>query len=242
MAIVDDGHLQFGSRSVSLVPLHRHYLASPQDLPRQVRAFFAAVQGQMAASALAGSWAHARDRILPLLMTSMALNNAQGRTLHEPWVNGLSIGYIMEEALPLTADDAPVGEASDRSITLDDIARWNVTAEELHGQALANLILFSHEHTMQGPRAEGITMLCLGGSAAAGDWRPLLTPPACFCRNCTANCANTSAQHFTRPFPPAIGYWRFPSWMKMCWNASASRSPPISAAPASPAFPPSFSW
>ncbi len=97
VVVIDDAHLQFGSQNVSLVNLHRRYLASPEELPTQVRAFLTAVQGDMPASALAGSWAHARDKIMPQFLTRIALNNTPGRTVNEEWINGLFITYILEE-------------------------------------------------------------------------------------------------------------------------------------------------
>ena len=66
VVVIDDAHLQFGSQNVSLVNLHRRYLASPDELPTQVRAFFIAVQGDLPASGIAGAWAHARERIMPV--------------------------------------------------------------------------------------------------------------------------------------------------------------------------------
>jgi hypothetical protein len=195
VTVVDDVHLQFGTQPVSLVHLHRRYLACPDDLPTQVRAFLAAVQGELPASALAAAWSSARDRILPVFLPTAALaaGGEHRRILHEPWVNDLSIAYVLEdEALgqePLshaaapapsagagtqsvgvaTPDSAACLHANERMITREDVARWNVSPEDLYEQALHNLVLYSHEHTMQGQKGDGLTLLCLGvGGAIPG--------------------------------------------------------------------------
>jgi hypothetical protein len=164
VAIVDDAHLQFGNQNVSLLNLHRRYLASPEDLPMQVRTYFAAVQEQLPV-AIASPWSHARDRIFPILLTTNAVNNAPGRIHYEPWINHLSIAYVLEDfsnrSSHASSDTAAVAE---RGICREDLVRWKISPEALHEQALHNLILSSHEYTMQGQKGSGFTMLGLGAS------------------------------------------------------------------------------
>lgn len=193
VTVIDDVHLQFGTRNVSLLHLHRRYLASPEDLTTQVHAFLCAVQGELPASVLI-NWPAARSRILPTFLTRTAVHNHASRLVHEPWVNGLAITYILDPersspsppdpsspTSPMPPPDAAPGDAraatdlktqdssqllhaGERPITLDDLERWNISLEELHNQALQNLIVNSHEHTMQGQKGDGFTMLCLGGN------------------------------------------------------------------------------
>jgi hypothetical protein len=68
-----------------------------------------------------------------------------------------------------SSDSSHLLRAGERAITLEDLARWQVTSEELHTRAMQNLVLYSHEHTMQGQKGEGFTMLCLGGNLPGGD-------------------------------------------------------------------------
>jgi len=166
VVVIDDAHLQFGSQNVSLVNLHRRYLASPDELPTQVRAFLTAVQGDLPASAIAGAWAHARERIMPVFLTRAALNNASGRVVNEEWINGLYITYVL-------GDDS-ASPTRERPITLDDIARWKVPADDLHEQAMHNLIVHSHEHIMEGRKSEGYTMLGLANADRHNATRILL--------------------------------------------------------------------
>jgi hypothetical protein len=193
VTVIDDVNLQFGTQNVSLANLHRRYLSSPEDLPTQVHEFLCAVQGELPASVVVNAWASARDRILPTFLTRTAVHNHASRLAHEPWVNGLAITYVLEDEASgagpsgkgavrkpqgLTAkgggaathvkaqDSSQLLQAGERPITLEDLERWHITPEELHAQALQNLVMYSHEHTMQGQKGEGFTMLCLGGSAS----------------------------------------------------------------------------
>jgi len=189
VTLIDDIHVQFGTQNVSLASLHRRYLASPETLPTQLHAFLSAVQGELPASVVANSWSRARERILPTFLTRTAVHNHASRLVHEPWVNGLAISYVLEDDAPGTgasqespfpgkshgsaevslksSDSSQLLRAGERAITMEDLEHWHVTAEELHTQALQNLVLYSHEHTMQGQKGDGFTMLCLGGNLPA---------------------------------------------------------------------------
>jgi hypothetical protein len=189
VTVIDDVHLQFGTQNVSLVNLHRRYLASPDDLSAQVHEFLCSVQGELPASVVVNSWSDARDRILPTFLTRTAVHNHPSRLVHDPWVNGLAITYLLEDELPSatasrqeparkprgvlakgaatdlkTQDSSQLIQAGERPITVEDLDRWHISPEELHAQALQNLVMYSHEHTMQGQKGEGFTMLCLGGN------------------------------------------------------------------------------
>jgi uncharacterized protein YtpQ (UPF0354 family) len=157
VTVIDDAHLQFGTLNVALAPLHRKYLSHPDHLQSQVRAYLTHVQENMPASALAGSWMRARERIMPVFLTEKLLAETRERTVHEEWINGLAIGYVLEEP---SAADVSV-DPGQRVIMQADLARWSVDAEELHSQALQNLVLYSREHIMEGQRAEGFLMLRL---------------------------------------------------------------------------------
>jgi hypothetical protein len=151
VAIIDDAHLRCGSQPVSLTPLHRRYLAAPEDLPTHVKSFFAEVQSDLPASDVAGEWAAARHSILP---SFIATANADVLGLvHEEWVNQLSIAYLLED------ENAP--DAGDRAITTADVKRWRVDPEILHEQALKNLVVRSHGHAMEVHKSEGYTMLLI---------------------------------------------------------------------------------
>jgi hypothetical protein len=156
VAVIDDAHLQFGSQNVSLTNLHRRYLASPENLSTHVRAFFSEVQNELPASDLAGAWSRASEHILPVLLTQEGVNAAAPDTLIEPWINTLSISYMLEDN-----SDTAANPAAARAITHTDLKRWNVSPETLHDTALQNLIVLSHEQTMEGQKSDGYTMLVL---------------------------------------------------------------------------------
>src|SRR5205085_2607361 len=110
---------------------------------------------------------HARDRIMPVFLTAQLLRDADKalggvKVVNEEWVNGLSIGYALEDlALHSVADEVVPGSKmtpSQRIITAEDLERWHVSSDELHAQALQNLVVHSHEHIMEGRRAEGCTI------------------------------------------------------------------------------------
>jgi hypothetical protein len=125
------------------MPLHRRYLAAPEDLPTHVKSFFAEVQSDLPASEVAHEWNAARHNILP---TFIATANAEVLGLaHESWVNSLSIAYLLE-------NDSGTG---DRPITLADVNRWQVDPEILHEQALKNLVFHSHGQAMEVHKSEG---------------------------------------------------------------------------------------
>jgi hypothetical protein len=179
-SVIDDAHVQFGTQHLSIAGLHRHYLAHPEELPTQVRAFFSAAQGNLPAVAL--DWSLARPRVLPLLVsnrllehdvTSVAPSHTGEDVILEEWVNGLSIAFTLEQSARRAA---PAGEtpARERMITREDLAHWNVTAEELRAQALQNLVHHSREHVMEGRKSDGFTMLCLSNSDRHNATRILL--------------------------------------------------------------------
>jgi uncharacterized protein YtpQ (UPF0354 family) len=149
VAAIDDAHLQFGSQNISLSNLHRRYLASPEQLSTHVRAFLAAVQNDLPASDLASSWNRARSHVMPTLLTPSAVESMAAPIVRDEWINGLSIGYVLEDG----GTDRPILEA--------DAKRWKVSLETLHEQSLQNLIGRSHEQTMEGHKADGYTMLVL---------------------------------------------------------------------------------
>jgi hypothetical protein len=168
VAILDDAHLQFGNHHISIHPLHRSYLANPADLPTHVRTFFAPLQQEPHSTLVPppASWPAARDRLYPLLLTRTAMHNASQRLHCEPWINGLFVAYALSDlpAAPGSLSHTPT--APERFVTEGDLARWAITPELLHEQALHNLIVSSHEYTMQGQKADGFTMLGLGAASA----------------------------------------------------------------------------
>jgi hypothetical protein len=165
VAIIDDAHLRCGSHPVSLMPLHRRYLAAPEDLPTHVKSFFAEVQSDLPASEVAHEWTAARQNILP---TFIATANADVLGLaHEPWVNLLSIAYLLE-------DEGATGGGGDRPITLADVKRWRIDSEMLHEQALKNLVFRSHGHAMEVHKSRGEGDSGIGGEAGGGGYTKLL--------------------------------------------------------------------
>jgi uncharacterized protein YtpQ (UPF0354 family) len=165
-AVIDDAHVQFGTQNLSVATLHRRYLARPEELPIQVRAFLTAIQGNLPASVLAGSWIHAREHIMPVFLTAQLLRDADKalggvKVICEEWINSLSIGYALDETDPPQGHADPSRAPAQRIITEEDLSRWQIDPEELHTQALQNLVLHSHEHIMEGRRTEGCIILTL---------------------------------------------------------------------------------
>ncbi len=149
VAAIDDAHLQFGTHHISLSNLHRRYLAAPEQLSTHVRSFFTAVQNDLPASDLASAWNRARSHVMPTLLTPSAVETLPIPIVREEWINGLSIGYVLEDG----GTDRPISEA--------DAKRWKVSLDTLHEQSLQNLIGRSNEQTMEGHKADGYTMLVL---------------------------------------------------------------------------------
>ena len=85
----------------------------------------------------------------------LAASRERRTVVHEDWINGLAIGYVLEEGESIEREPAQ------RTIVHADLARWGIDEEELHEQAVQNLVLYSREHSMQGQRAEGFMMLRL---------------------------------------------------------------------------------
>jgi hypothetical protein len=148
VAVIDDGHLQFGSQPVSLVGLHRRYLASPEDLPTQVRSFLAEMEQELPAANDGDSWQEIRRNIYPVLLTELDAEGAAD-VQREEWVNGLSVGYIVDD------------KNGSRAVTTSDVKLWHADADSLHQQALRNLVGKSREQMMEMHNGEGYTMLLL---------------------------------------------------------------------------------
>ncbi|HEY4328208.1 MAG TPA: hypothetical protein VGN88_00630 [Phycisphaerae bacterium] len=192
VSVIDDVHVQFGTQNLSLAGLHRRYLSSPEELPKQVRAFLIQLQGSLPAAALAGTWRHASQRIMPVFLRPEVLQAAAG-IIHEEWINDLAIGYALEDSPPSAPADAapPAGNPAaaletvqppkllepvpaQRVITYEDLKRWSITAEDLHEQAMHNLVLYSHEHMMHGRHEDGYTIMSLAHSDRHNAARILL--------------------------------------------------------------------
>ncbi len=155
VAVIDEMHLQFGAARVALAPLHRKYLARPEELPLQVQAYLAQVHANVPAAA--GPWMRAREHVIPVFLTEKDLAEAREALVHETWINGLAIGYVLEQPTAANAE----GETPLRLITEADLAKWSKDSQALHDQALQNLVLRSREQIMEGRQAEGLMMLRL---------------------------------------------------------------------------------
>jgi hypothetical protein len=156
VSVIDETHLQFGPLRVALGPLHRRYLAHPEELSSQVRAYLMQAQEAAPASTMGGTWMRAREHVMPIFLTEKNLAEAGEAVVREEWINGLAIGYVLEEE---SADQGE--EPARRVITQMDLTRWHKDSQELHGQALHNLVLRSREQIMEGRRADGLLMLRL---------------------------------------------------------------------------------
>ena len=169
VAMIDDVHLRFGSCQVDLVGLHRKYLASPEDLPRQVRSFFSEVQRLHNGGGGAAAWEQICGQILPLLVEESKLANFGMHCVHEEWVNGLHITYVVEDAIT-----GGGGGGAYRAVTTDEMLHWGVGIDELHEQAVENLTARSGELRMTVSRAEDCTVLALSDPERYNASRVLL--------------------------------------------------------------------
>lgn len=161
IALVDDAHLQFGVCHVDIGTLHRRYLASPEHLSQHVRAFFRDLQ-RLNDTGPDQNWEDVRGQIMPALVEAARLGRYGPHCVQQEWINDLHIVYVIDE------------EGGYRALTDEECEAWGVELEELHEQALENLVNRSAELTMEGSRAEGYTMLALSVSDPYNAARLLL--------------------------------------------------------------------
>jgi hypothetical protein len=146
VALPDERHIKVGAKLVELEPIHRGYIHQPDQLRQILRAAVKDLQPrQDTPSSRPPLWSEARQQVLPVLVPESRLHDYGEQIIQQPWVNGLSIIYMMPEP--------------ERALTQAQCDRWKVDVDTLHEQSLHNLVARSQELTMEGGKADGYTML-----------------------------------------------------------------------------------
>ncbi len=135
----EDFCLRLGSSQVNLHNFYRTYQKTPERFEEIVLpALTAAVRVQ--------EWGEAQaepplddvaDRIMPMLYPEDAWQESFESFVSAPWVGGLVIAYVV--------DDADTYWYVGRSL----LERWEISEEELHERALRNLDLYFEEKPME---------------------------------------------------------------------------------------------
>jgi uncharacterized protein YtpQ (UPF0354 family) len=80
-----------------------------------------------------GTFAQLKERIYPMVLASLADDVAHGLVVSQPLIDGLGVAYAID---------------NDRTISYlarEHFNAWNISLEQLHDQAMANLVAHSQE-------------------------------------------------------------------------------------------------
>jgi hypothetical protein len=146
VTLAGERHIKVGAKLVDIDPIHRGYMHQPDQLRQILRAAVKEMTPRDAAPTnRPPPWSEARQQVLPVLVPESRLQDYGPQIIQQPWVNGLSIIYMMPDP--------------DRALTQAQCERWHVDVDTLHEQSLHNLVGCSQELTMEGGKADGYTML-----------------------------------------------------------------------------------
>jgi len=129
--------LRLGQSEISLSNLYRVYLQQPEHFRRIVLPGLTAMVRlqELGPDQLAPAFSKVQEKILPMLAPDDE-QCSDGR-VRQPWVGGLSIGYVIDEA------------DSYRYIQERMLGDWGVSLDELHEVSLQNLRTWSEDHPLE---------------------------------------------------------------------------------------------
>ncbi|MFN5800168.1 MAG: DUF1444 family protein [Planctomyces sp.] len=129
--------LRLGRTEIALSNLYRMYLQRPQDFRRIVLPGLTSMVRlqELGPDQLTPEFQVVQSRILPMLAPEDE-PCSDGR-VRQPWVGGLSIGYVIDE------DD------SYRYVQDGMLSDWGVSVDELHNASLQNLRMWSEDHPLE---------------------------------------------------------------------------------------------
>ncbi len=94
-------------------------------------------------------WGDIRDSVLPFLVEADKVGRFGPDCASQEWVNNLYIVYAFRD------------DIASRGITHKEVDAWSLDPDELHEQALVNLVSRSRDLTMEGSRTQHYTMLAM---------------------------------------------------------------------------------
>jgi hypothetical protein len=157
--------LRVNGNVISLENLYRLVLLQPEDMRRHIERWMVEIiRASEGSPDRSGSYDELKERILPMILPEEA-GEAHTDTVSEPLIEGLRIAYAID---------------SDRTIAYipqSQFAEWNVSTEDLHTQALDNLV--ARSETMVASAAqddEGKINLILFQTGDGYDASRLLLP------------------------------------------------------------------
>ena len=129
--------LRLGHSEIGLSNFYRMYLQQPEQFRRIVLPGLTTLVRlqELSPDQLVPALDEVRDHILPMLSADEDSRNDE--RVRMPWVGGLSVGYVVDE------DD------SYRFVQPQMLESWDLSLDELHDLAIANLRLYAEENPLE---------------------------------------------------------------------------------------------
>ncbi|MEI7700079.1 MAG: DUF1444 family protein [Planctomycetia bacterium] len=129
--------VRLGHSEIGLSNFYRRYLQQPEEFRKiMLPGLTSMVRLQeLSPSQLMPEFHEVRTRVLPML--SPESDNRQDGRVRQPWVGGLSIGYVIDE------DD------SYRYVHQTMLDTWEISLEDLHSAAIENLQSYAEDHPLE---------------------------------------------------------------------------------------------
>lgn len=128
--------VRLGQSEIGLSNFYRMYLQAPEQFRRIVLPGLTSLvrMQELSPAQLMPDFTEVRERILPMLAPED--DSRHDERVRQPWVGGLSIGYVVDE------DD------SYRYVHRQMLENWDVSSDDLHEAALENLREYSRNHPL----------------------------------------------------------------------------------------------
>lgn len=129
--------LRLGQSEIGLSNFYRMYLQQPEHFRKIVLPGLTTVVRlqELGPEQLVPSLEDVRNRILPMLAAEDEQRSDE--RIRTPWVGGLTVGYVVDE------DD------SYRYVQPQMLEQWQLSVEDLHNLAIANLREYAQEHPLE---------------------------------------------------------------------------------------------
>lgn len=129
--------VRLGHSEIGLSNFYRRYLQQPEEFRKiMLPGLTSMVRLQeLSPSQLMPEFHEVRTRVLPMLAPEGEIR--QDERVRQPWVGGLSIGYVIDE------DD------SYRYVHRTMLDTWEISLEDLHSAAIENLQSYSEERPLE---------------------------------------------------------------------------------------------
>jgi hypothetical protein len=129
--------VRLGHSEIGLSNFYRRYLQQPEEFRKiMLPGLTSMVRLQeLSPSQLMPEFHEVRTRVLPMLAPES--DTRQDGRVRQPWVGGLSIGYVIDE------DD------SYRYVHQTMLDTWEISLDDLHSAAIENLQSYAEEHPLE---------------------------------------------------------------------------------------------